>query len=556
MKKSGKEKLIACLTICIILLVQILSVGVPVLAAETFTTLVTGLNDPMCVAVGSSGLIYFTDRGGLHRANADGSGMVTLDSDSIYYYGVAVNDQYIFYTDTASDSVLRMDLDGSDLTVVCTYPVVSFPAGLALDGDGRVYVASANQNSIKRMDADGSNVAIIGSGFSYPYGVAISGSNHIFVIDSGHNIVKRMELDGSGIVSLGSGLDNPMGIAVDSSENIYVADTGNDQVKRMDPDGGNITNIGTGYRPWGVCTDADDALYITDDGISTGSIIKRTDSVTKLEQTAPAAPTTGSKTATSVTLNTITGAEYRVGSGAWQSSPTFTGLSVNTEYTFYARMAETSTHLASPSSTGTVIRTNKLAGPAAPSAPTTGSKTATSVTLNTIAGAEYRVGSGAWQSSPEFTGLSPNTEYVFYARIAETGSNYASAISTGLPVRTDKLPAPAAPAAPTLGSKTTTRITLATVAGAEYRMGTGEWQSSPVFSSLQPGTAYTFTIRLAETQTALASAESQSLSVTTYLTDDEIPVTGEQDNRLLACLLICLALAAAGVTFKVRAHGK
>ena len=60
--------------------------------------------------------------------------------------------------------------------------------------------------------------------------------------------------------------------------------------------------------------------------------------------------------------------------------------------------------------------------PEAPPAPTARDITDTSVTLNTIPGAEYRRGAdGAWQGSPAFYGLEPGTAYVFYARIMASG---------------------------------------------------------------------------------------------------------------------------------------
>jgi hypothetical protein len=85
--------------------------------------------------------------------------------------------------------------------------------------------------------------------------------------------------------------------------------------------------------------------------------------VSKANQDAPAAPTLSSRTATSITLNQVTGEEYRKGSdGAWQSSPTFTGLTANTSYTFYARKAEvTDKYNASSASTNASISTAKAA---------------------------------------------------------------------------------------------------------------------------------------------------------------------------------------------------
>ncbi len=70
----------------------------------------------------------------------------------------------------------------------------------------------------------------------------------------------------------------------------------------------------------------------------------------KPPQAAPAAPVVSALTDTSVTLETIPGAEYRLNDGAWQTDPEFTGLTPNTTYNLYARLARTSTHAASPAS--------------------------------------------------------------------------------------------------------------------------------------------------------------------------------------------------------------
>lgn len=82
-------------------------------------------------------------------------------------------------------------------------------------------------------------------------------------------------------------------------------------------------------------------------------------------QSAPSAPTMSSRTTTSITLNSQTGCEYRRGSGSWQDSTTFSGLSASTSYTFYARKKETSTHEVSPSSSGTNISTLAASPPPA-----------------------------------------------------------------------------------------------------------------------------------------------------------------------------------------------
>lgn len=87
--------------------------------------------------------------------------------------------------------------------------------------------------------------------------------------------------------------------------------------------------------------------------------------VTKAEQDPPPVPSEKSKTATSVTLETIPNspisgakAQYsKDGGKTWQDSPTFTGLSANREYTFVARYAETENYNASEISAGEIAIT-------------------------------------------------------------------------------------------------------------------------------------------------------------------------------------------------------
>jgi hypothetical protein len=82
--------------------------------------------------------------------------------------------------------------------------------------------------------------------------------------------------------------------------------------------------------------------------------------VTKASQTAPAAPTMASNTATSITLNVITGCEYNIDGGAYQSSPLFEGLTPSTSYTFTQRLTETATHFASEPSPAATFTTEPL----------------------------------------------------------------------------------------------------------------------------------------------------------------------------------------------------
>ena len=70
------------------------------------------------------------------------------------------------------------------------------------------------------------------------------------------------------------------------------------------------------------------------------------------DQNAPAKPTMASCTTDSITLEAITNGEYRCDNGEWQTSPVFTGLSADIEYTFYQRLKGDVGHNPSPASEG------------------------------------------------------------------------------------------------------------------------------------------------------------------------------------------------------------
>jgi len=239
---------------------------------------------------------------------------------------------------------------------------------------------------------------------------------------------------------------------------------------------------------------------------------------------APSAPVMAGRTDTSITLEEIGGAEYSMDNGAtWQDSSVFSGLLPNTSYSFVARIKETEESYSSAVSAAAEITTDKSATDA-PSAPAMAGRTDTSITLEEIGGAEYSMDNGeTWQDSPIFSGLSPNISYSFVARIKETESAYASAVSAASEITTDKS-ATDAPSAPAMAGRTDTSITLEEIDGAEYSMDNGEtWQDSPVFSGLSPNTSYSFVARIKETEDSYASDISAAAEITTDKSATDAP---------------------------------
>jgi hypothetical protein len=269
--------------------------------------------------------------------------------------------------------------------------------------------------------------------------------------------------------------------------------------------------------------------------------------VNKARMSVPAIPTIASKTSTGVTLNAVSGAQYRNGiTGAWQDSPAFNGLTPNTEYAFYIRMKETDTHEASPASDALSVITDDIPVYGIALLPS-GNHTFSSVKYGYDAQTAYSVmisnignqptgvmsislsgeGSGGFTLSKtiindiavenyESFSLVPNTGLepgVYLATVAVSGVNN---ISTSLDFSfTVNKALQTAPATPELAANTATSVTLNTVAGGEYRNGSGEWQDSPIFDGLAPGTSCTFYVRMKESLTHEASPASDGLPVVT-----------------------------------------
>jgi hypothetical protein len=125
-----------------------------------------------------------------------------------------------------------------------------------------------------------------------------------------------------------------------------------------------------------------------------------------------------------------------------------------------------------------------------------------------------------WKSGDNVVGTNATTYILAQTDIGNTitvtvtAENCSGSVTSPATVAVQKA-SQTAPAAPVMASNSITTITLNTVAGCEYNINSGTYQSSPVFSGLTPETSYTFTQRKAETATHFASPASPSATFST-----------------------------------------
>lgn len=189
---------------------------------------------------------------------------------------------------------------------------LSAPEAIAFDPSGNLYIADSANHRIRKVARDGrigtfaGNGVIGGSGdggkateasLNYPAGVATDGIGNLYIADSYNHRIRKVTLDGVISTIAGTGiegfsgdggqavnarLNTPNGIAVDPSGNVYFSEYGNHRVRRINAGNGVISTVagkGFGFAgdagaataallayPRGIALDAAGNLYLADSG--------------------------------------------------------------------------------------------------------------------------------------------------------------------------------------------------------------------------------------------------------------------------------------------------
>ena len=135
------------------------------------------------------------------------------------------------------------------------------PAGLAVDGDGNLYVADSGNHRVQKFDAEGRFIAQVGSlgdgqgEFNEPWGVAVDSQGNLYVADTWNNRIQKFDRDLNFLTQWGkpaSDLTNPRpydfwgprDVAIDAEGNVWVADTGSNRLLKFAGDGTFLASVG------------------------------------------------------------------------------------------------------------------------------------------------------------------------------------------------------------------------------------------------------------------------------------------------------------------------
>src|SRR5437773_2057330 len=213
--------------------------GSPAFAGDDGAATSASLNGPVAVALDASGNLYVADQGN-HRIRkvAAATGIITT---------------------VAGNGINTFAGDGG----AATNASLNYPASVALDASGNLYIADPNNNRIRKVAAaTGIITTVAGGGSSLgdggaatsaslydPTALALDASGNLYIADQNNHRIRKVDaatgiittvagngspaFAGDGGAATSASLNNPDGVALDASGNLYGADQGNHPIRRV-----------------------------------------------------------------------------------------------------------------------------------------------------------------------------------------------------------------------------------------------------------------------------------------------------------------------------------
>jgi DNA-binding beta-propeller fold protein YncE len=266
---------------------------------------------PNGVAVDSNGIVYVADTNNntIRKITPDGTvttlagvapqkGATDGPGSAARFYGpqgVAVdNHGNVFVVESGNYTVRKINAAGVVSTFAGAAGQGSFasgygsaarfyvPTGIAVGGDGNLYVGDSGNHCVRKITPDGFVSSMTSTGtVLFAAGVAADAGGNVYVAERDKDAVRKITPEGVilTVPGLEGMLDRPRGVALDGAGNLYVADTDNDVIRKVAPDnsvstfagigrsGGAVDAVGNAARfnyPNAVASDDSGNLYVAD----------------------------------------------------------------------------------------------------------------------------------------------------------------------------------------------------------------------------------------------------------------------------------------------------
>ena len=244
---------------------------------------------PMAITT-TNGKIYVTDPGikGLHRFDRENNeySVIRLDGNTPMVSPVSViNDGEggVIISDSGLGKIFQLK-DGSDVAVEMKLPAeFKQPTGLAMNGQGDLYVVDTLQHKVFKFNAAGELDNIIGkrgtnnAEFNFPTMISVNKNNEVLVTDSLNFRVQVFSAHGKfkhQISQLGnaSGYQlRPKGVATDLQGNVYIVDSLFHNLQIFNQQGQYLLSVGERgqalgqfWLPAGIHIDQQQTVYVAD----------------------------------------------------------------------------------------------------------------------------------------------------------------------------------------------------------------------------------------------------------------------------------------------------
>ena len=227
-----------------------------------------GFSNPVAATLGNDNILYIVNRGSESISNV-----------SWNRTGVGARVSQV----TIGDSGGEESFVGEFSRYGSADGQLIWPAGIASDSQGNVFVTDEWLNRVSKFDKDGqflghwSTVSEGEPGPNGAAGIAIDGNDVLYVTDGRQHQVRKFTADGQALGSWGSHgkgegeLDSPWGITVDLQGFVYVADFNNHRVQKFTNDGEFVAQFGShGAKrgqfnyPTDVAVDPEGDVYVCD----------------------------------------------------------------------------------------------------------------------------------------------------------------------------------------------------------------------------------------------------------------------------------------------------